>query len=104
MLVVWIALTAYFAGFSAYWGVWAGWDLARDGLAEVAIRAALGVFVCAFHAGMWMLYFVGIPSRVALNVIFKERRRQRFGETVMCVVAFLSLSLAFLMGILYPPE
>jgi hypothetical protein len=60
---------------------------------------------CLLWGGIMMLYFVGIPLRIALNLICKERRQQRLWETVMCVIAFLTLSLVFLMGVLYfPPD
>jgi hypothetical protein len=62
-------------------------------------------FACLLWGEVVMLYFVGIPLRIALNLIFKERRRQRLWETVMCVVAFLIMSVVAYMVIwVYPPS
>jgi len=60
---------------------------------------------CLLWGGIMMLYFVGIPLRIALNLIIKERRRERLWETVMCVIAFLTLTLVFVLGVLsFPPD
>lgn len=70
----------------------------------------LGVFLgmltaCLTWGGIVMLYFVGIPLRVAMNLIFKERRRQRLRETMICVLTFLVMSvLAYMTIWLYPPS
>jgi hypothetical protein len=98
-LWLWVSLVAW--GLAAIYVPWwfGEWDLEHYGLAELLTVISIGLL----HGGIVMLYFVGIPLRIALNLIFKERRRQRLWETVMCVIAFLSMSLAHLTGILYPP-
>ena len=68
------------------------WQL--TGKNELVVLGSVFV-VCVLKAGFLMLYFVGIPSRIALNLALKERRRNRLWETVTCVVAFVSMSLVF---------
>lgn len=56
-----------------------------------------------FWGGIWVMYFVGIPLRILVNMLFRERRRQRLGETLMGLVTFLILSLSAFMAVNYPP-
>jgi hypothetical protein len=61
--------------------------------------------VCLLWGGFAAFCLIGIPLRIVLNLIFKERRRQRFLETVMCIVAFLTMSWILIAFILtYPPD
>ena len=91
-VVAWI-LIATFLAFN--------WWLQGHGLDEL-----FGLFaLCSAWGGLVTLYLVGIPLRIALNLIFKERRRQRLWETVMCAIAFLTMStIAYLVIRVYPPS
>jgi hypothetical protein len=61
--------------------------------------------LCLIGGGWVMLYFVGIPLRVGLNLAVGERRRARLWETLMCVVAFVVMSIVAYMFIwVYPPS
>jgi NADH:ubiquinone oxidoreductase subunit 6 (subunit J) len=98
-LWLWVSLVAWLPAAGLF--LWPWWHELGGRLDEFFGM----VFVCLLWGGILMLYFVGIPLCIALNLIFKERRRQRLWETVTCVIAFLSLSLAYyLMAHIYPPE
>ena len=91
------------------WLLMAGWNYLRmlwwwsargkpEDFVFWAILALVG-------GGIVTFYLVGIPLRVAPNLIVKERRRPRLGETVMCVIAFLVMTWVFYLGLFkYPPE
>ena len=82
-----------------------GWLVLTCWRQEPTWEVLFGVLpICLIWGSVLMLYFVGIPLRIVLNLIFKERRRQRLGETVMCFVAFLTITLVFVLAVrTYPP-
>lgn len=53
--------------------------------------AVVGPVCAAEGSAIFTLFFVTIPSRVALNLIVRERRRRYFKETVVCCVTFCIL-------------
>ena len=59
----------------------------------------LWAFLSLVDGAIVMFYFVGIPLRIALNLIFKERQPQRLWETVMCVIVFFVMSVVAYMSI-----
>jgi hypothetical protein len=46
------------------------------------------VLLAAEGSAILTLFFVTIPSRVAMNVIVRDRRRRYFKETVVCFATF----------------
>jgi hypothetical protein len=64
---------------------------------------AFAVFAAGW-GGLITTFSVTIPSRIALNLIVAERRRKRFGETVMCIVTFLILCWAVYSIVTCPIE
>ena len=65
-------------------GLRMGWSAEYSDLPmEVCIAAILG--------GVITFQLVSLPTRIVLNLILPERRRQRIWETVACIVTFLTL-------------
>ena len=96
---LWVSLATWLAATIAF--LLSSW-LQIGGGVEVPFVLA---FPCTLWGGILMLYFVGIPLRVALNLILKERRRKRLWETVMCIVVFVIMSyIAYLVTWVYPPS
>jgi hypothetical protein len=92
-LVAWLVIAAYM-----WWELNITWKL--HGVERLG-----PTFLCLLWGGILMLYFVGIPFRIVLNLIFKERRRQRLLETIMCVIAFTTLTSVFVMAVRsYPSD
>jgi hypothetical protein len=57
-------------------------------------------FPAAEGSAVLTLFFVTIPSRVALNLVVRERRRRYFMETVVCFITFGVLCwLAYLISL-----
>jgi hypothetical protein len=89
--IAWALISALL--FARMWRLW--------GLNEISgkIGAAL------YCGGILTFIVVSLPFRVLQNVIQPERRRTRIGETVMCVVTFLTLVyLVYAMIVSYPPD
>ncbi|SIO67946.1 hypothetical protein SAMN05444166_8474 [Singulisphaera sp. GP187] len=57
-----------------------------------------------FHGALGAMFFVGIPLRLAQNLLIKERRFSYRWETVALIIAFASLCFATYGMIVYPPE
>jgi hypothetical protein len=53
------------------------------------VIAPLVIIVIAAWSCVATLLFVGVPSRIAINLIVPERRRKRWLETLLCVVTFV---------------
>lgn len=81
-LVVWISATGYIVSRGSEQTV---------GAVVVTSQVVLGLLA----GGIWMLFFVGMSLRIALNLLVTERRRQRVRETVICVVVLLAGGLVF---------
>jgi len=64
--------------------------------------AMLGIYFAAMGSAILTLVFVTIPSRVALNVVIRERRRRYFKETVVCCVTFCVLCWVAYLFSYYP--
>ena len=87
------------------WLLATGWLLFTWWCREPTLNVLFGAIpVCLLWGGILTLYFVGIPLRIALNLIFRDRRRQRLLETVMCVVAFVTLTSLFFLAIRFYPR
>lgn len=63
---------------------------------------AVGLVVAALLSAILTLFFVMIPSRVALNVIIRGRRRRYFKETVVCCFTFCILCWVAYLFLHYP--
>gem|GEM_PF-5183191 len=58
----------------------------------------------AFFGALASLFFVGIPLRLAQNLLIKERRFSYRWETVALLVAFASLGFVIYGSLAFPPE
>jgi hypothetical protein len=94
-LWLWLALTVWIAmAVCLWWRINVSWNWA-DWFGPI--------FLGLLWGGLGMLYFVGIPLRIILNLVVKERQRERLRETIMCIIAFLSMTLIFFLAILNCP-
>ena len=63
-----------------------------------------GLLTTGVGAGIITLFVIGIPMRVAMNLIVKNRRMQCLKETVVCIVAFAILCWVWYTCVKFPPE
>lgn len=56
-----------------------------------AVESLALLIFAAEGSAAFTLFFVTIPSRVALNLLVRERRRRYFKETAVCCVTFCIL-------------
>lgn len=53
-----------------------------------AMADGIGPIGAAVWSAEFTLFFVTLPSRVALNLMVRERRRRHLKETILCCVTF----------------
>jgi hypothetical protein len=86
-----------------FWTIFAAWNAITAYLwSELKQRDTEGMVATFFSltGGIILtLYIVGIPLRIVQNLIFKERRRQRLLETMMCIIAFIIMTSVFVMAV-----
>jgi hypothetical protein len=75
------------------------------GSTALSVGAVWGITItAAIVGGILALFLVGIPARIALNVLMRERRRKYFRETVSLFLAFAALAWMLYTFFAYPPE
>jgi hypothetical protein len=71
------------------------------GLAEVSVM----ILFAPVSGGILTFIAVSLPFRVFQNLTQPERRKARLRETVLCILAFLSLVYMVISAIIsYPPD
>jgi hypothetical protein len=74
--------------------VWIKWS----GALKPPPQGAFEIFHAGVFSVLWgfvaTLYVIGIPSRIVMNLVLGERRRSRWKETAVLLIAFSSLSWA----------
>jgi hypothetical protein len=74
--------------------------VSHDNLVFYVIVMLVGSLV---WGGYLTLVLFSLPYRIFLNVTRPERRKARWGETIMCIVGLLALILMLVTWIMNPP-
>lgn len=85
------------------WGLISAILFAR-GCAVSRTEFTLTIFLALVSGGILTVIAVSLPFRVFQNVTQPERRKARLRETVLCILAFLSLAYMLISAIINYPS